>query len=197
MAHTARQRRAGVYFIVSPSGSIYIGSSTELDRRKVKHFGDLKRGNHHCKGLQNAFNKYCADLQFYIVERCEPEKVYEREQWWLDNWRIFTAAIYNSSTFAHHTEQTLEIRERISTSKIGKTKSVETRLKMSASKKGIKFSPEHIENLRKSHIGKVSTRKGKPGKPMSDETREKIRLAHKGKLKSEAHKAALRKPHKT
>ncbi len=37
---------------------VYIGSSTDLYERMKNHFRSLKRGNHRCKHLQNAYNKY-------------------------------------------------------------------------------------------------------------------------------------------
>ena len=36
----------------------YIGSTNNFSRRKKRHFGDLKNGNHHSIKLQRAVNKY-------------------------------------------------------------------------------------------------------------------------------------------
>lgn len=39
----------------------YIGITYDASRRKIHHFGKLRRGNHHSIKLQNAFNKYGED----------------------------------------------------------------------------------------------------------------------------------------
>ncbi len=56
-------------------------------------------------------------------------------------------------------------------------------------RKELKFSPEHIENLRKSHLGKPS---GKKGKKASKETIAKLKLVNLGKKASEETLAKLR-----
>jgi hypothetical protein len=56
-------------------------------------------------------------------------------------------------------------------------------------RKELKFSPEHIENLRKSHLGKPS---GKKGKKSSKETIAKLKLVNLGKKASEETLAKLR-----
>ena len=61
----------------------YVGQSSNFDRRKGKHIGSLKSGNHHNQKVQNVFNKY-GEPQFHIIEECEPHKLNEREQFYLD-----------------------------------------------------------------------------------------------------------------
>lgn len=52
---------------------------------------------------------------------------------------------------------------------------------VSASRKGMKFSQEHIENLKKSHQGQVAWNKGKV---LSAEHKKRLSTAHKNKDKS-------------
>lgn len=55
-----------------------------------------------------------------------------------------------------------EIRKRISQTLMGHIVTPETRIKISKGHKGKKLSFEHIQNLRKSHIGQIAWNKGKP-----------------------------------
>ena len=51
-----------IYKIVNKeNGKFYIGSTIEPQRRKKRHFDDLKNKRHHCLFLQRAYNKYGAD----------------------------------------------------------------------------------------------------------------------------------------
>lgn len=63
----------------------------------------------------------------------------------------------------------------------GRIVSESTRRRISNSRIGKKFSDEHIQNLRKSHEGKIPWNKGKSGFIVSDDTREKISNTLKGR----------------
>jgi len=56
---------AGVYRISTPSGKTYIGSSTDVRRRKRQHMFDLKNNKHHSIRLQRSFNKYGFDAMMF------------------------------------------------------------------------------------------------------------------------------------
>jgi hypothetical protein len=57
-----------------------------------------------------------------------------------------------------HTEKT---KEKMSLASLGKNKSLQHRLNISKGRKGIRFSEEHINNLKISHLGQKSWSKGK------------------------------------
>ena len=67
----------------------------------------------------------------------------------------------------------------------GKPKTAEHKAKIAAANKGKAFSPDHIENLRLSHIG-INSGKDHPnwGKHLSKETKNKIGAANRGKPKN-------------
>jgi group I intron endonuclease len=62
---------SGVYGIISQVNSkIYIGSSNDIVKRKKEHLRSLRKGNHHCKYLQNAWNKYGeSSFRFIVIEK--------------------------------------------------------------------------------------------------------------------------------
>lgn len=90
--------KSGIYKIYNNrSDKVYIGSTICFSRRKRDHFYELKLGTHHCKGLQNAYNKYKADsFSFEIIELCDKSNLISREQYYLDS----TKLLYNSSKTA-------------------------------------------------------------------------------------------------
>lgn len=83
----------GIYAIVNKvNGRMYIGSSTNMKKRWSRHRCLLVKNEHHCKYLQNAWNKYGADsFEFQELELCEEQELLEAEQRWLD----FTEDCYN------------------------------------------------------------------------------------------------------
>jgi hypothetical protein len=51
----------GIYSITSPSGRQYIGQAQSFKIRWQKHITSLRKGNHRCKPLQKAWDKYGED----------------------------------------------------------------------------------------------------------------------------------------
>lgn len=74
--------KAGVYQIKAlHSGEVYIGSSTNLEKRKKDHFRFLRYGTHDNPKLQASYNKHGKDnFVFEILLFCEPENCLELEQ---------------------------------------------------------------------------------------------------------------------
>lgn len=77
----------GVYKITClPTSKSYIGSTTDLRKRKYWHWGDLRANRHHNRHLQYAWNKYGVGcFTFEVIELVMfVEYLHEREQYWLD-----------------------------------------------------------------------------------------------------------------
>ena len=100
----------------------------------------------------------------------------------------------------------IEWTKALSESKKGKPgfkRSIETRSKMSTSRKGRTFSIESREKMRLAALGRKHTQETKEkfarrtsnrlGAVLSEETKEKMRKAAKGRIFSEQHKLALKK----
>ena len=145
---------AGIYQIRNVVNEhIYIGSSTNLDRRKKTHFNDLSKNKHYNEYLQRAYNKYGEDkFIFEILITCSPSECIQHEQQFLDQQN----PDYNLSKNA-------------TKSLVGCKRSDRFRKRVSKGRKGMKFSDEHRENIRKGHLGI---------KP-SEETKEKMRAAQR------------------
>lgn len=172
----------GIYCIINcVNGKRYIGSSSDIDKRKLLHLRSLRKGNHHNTVLQRAFNKYGEDsFKFEILEVLQNEdEIVFQENYWI--------AIYDTLKFGYnmlwaHTSSSEGLRKRISWALKGK------------------MSNETKEKMRKSHLGKTHSQetkdkigRGNEGKIYSQEVRNKIGNSNRGKTRSKAHRAAISK----
>ena len=187
----------GIYKITSPSQNIYIGKSIDIYDR-WKYYDKLK-----CKGqirLYRSLIKYgVKNHKFEIIHTC-----IECE---LSKWEIFYIKKYNSFNTQHGLNLSMgglggrisdEAKKKISDFHkgkqwmLGRKQSVESKLKMSIAKKGIKLSKEHKDKLSLSHRGKTLSKthrfnisKSNKGRTISEETKRKIGLKNSGKIPSQ------------
>jgi hypothetical protein len=93
--------RAGIYAIIHvATGRRYVGSTGDVAGRLRAHCKDLRGGRHHCRHLQNAWNKYGeAAFGFEVLEECpcEAKVLLAREQAWIDT---FKGQLFNARPFA-------------------------------------------------------------------------------------------------
>ena len=139
----------------------------DVDKRLINHKSKLKNNKHHCRHLQNAFNKYGVD-SFEFTKQCAVDtenEAREIEQAVLD---AFFDDTYNSKNMALGA----------STGDLNPMRNPEIAKKVSEKRKGIIFTEEHRANLSAARKGKPS---GMKGYKASDETRLKMRLARLGK----------------
>jgi group I intron endonuclease len=176
--------KSGIYIIKNCiDDRCYVGSATSLKDRQRHHLLKLKDGSHRNVHLLRFVVKYGVDKIFFeILERCEPEKLLEREQYYIDTLN----PVFNI--------------QRVAGSNLGIVFGDEVRKRMSESKKGLKKAPCSAEgraNLSKSHIGKKQSAEtirkrvlSKQGYRHSEETKVKI-SAQKGWTHTEEVKKLL------
>ena len=86
------------------NNKIYIGSTTNLERRWENHIHQLKNNIHHSIKLQKAWNKYGDDnFEFSIIEEFNSDNEddkYIKEQYYLDLYEPYTDKGYNMSAVA-------------------------------------------------------------------------------------------------
>lgn len=77
---------SGIYKITcNENNRIYIGSAKNINKRWKRHINDLRNNKHVNIHLQRAFDKYgerC--FTFEVIEKCSEEKLFEKEQLYLD-----------------------------------------------------------------------------------------------------------------
>ena len=134
----------GVYCIRNRrSGKRYVGSATKsIKRRWVIHRYSLKRGNHHSRHLQAAWNKYGEKaFKFEVLEYCFPRKCLAKEQKWLDRYESYKGTRgYNISPTAGNS--------------LGVKFTDETKSKIAAALTGKARPAWHMEGARLALLGK-------------------------------------------
>lgn len=87
----------GVYKIANKiNDKFYIGSSKDINGRWRQHIDALEKGEHGNAHLQNAWNLYKQhNFTFEIIEKCDPENQFEREQYYLNTLSPFDNNGYN------------------------------------------------------------------------------------------------------
>lgn len=154
----------GIYKITSPSGRIYIGQSTKIEKRKLDYKTLSK-----CKGqtkLYHSILKYGWDNHiFEVVEECKQENLNERERYWQDYFNCLKIGLNCKLTETSDKSGKIseETRKRMSISSLGKLRTEESKRKQSLAKKG------------------------KPGYKHSEKSKKKMSLLKKGKKLSVIH----------
>lgn len=80
---------SGIYKIYcEKSGKFYIGSSQELERRRIHHYNRLRANKHGNPHLQNSYNLYGENsIIFEVLEHCDVSKLLEVEQSYIDRYK--------------------------------------------------------------------------------------------------------------
>jgi group I intron endonuclease len=192
---------SGIYKIENlVNGNIYIGQTSNLERRKRDHWRNLKKCSRANKYLQNSWNKYGEDsFVFKIVLFCEKSELTYYEQALVDR----LSPVYNikkecviSCLGVRATEET---KRKMSDARMGEKNwnfgnhhSEETLRKISEANKGRRRTEETLKKLSEAAKGRNNPRFGVH---LSDETKKKISESEKGKTISDEQKMAVSKAH--
>jgi group I intron endonuclease len=198
----------GIYKIHNiKNHKIYIGSSIDITHRISEHKRKLINNYHENEHLQKSFNKYgIENFIFEIIEECDNTILLERESYWITYYNSYDKNLgYNfreplNNHFLRdetilkmsevkkgennpmygrkHKEETIEKQRQI---KLGKTHSLETKLRIGLYSSQRVHSTETKEKISKSH----------KGKKFDDAHKSNISNALKGKAKSEEHRNKL------
>lgn len=179
---------SGIYVIENIiNNKRYIGSAKNFKKRWYVHKSALNHNSHDNSYLQKAWNKYGVNnFSFGILEEVEPDKLIEREQYYIDFYDVCNRDKgYNLSPTAGNT--------------LGFKFSKESKLNMSllkkdkpSARKNYKHSEETKNKLRKKGKGlgrktseKTKEKQRKPHGPMSEITKKKLSDWRMGLIPSE------------
>lgn len=140
MIFSRNKKICGIYSITNTiNGKIYIGYTNNLYTRKSLHFSQLIKNKHANFYLQASYNKYGKEnFKFEIIEECEEKFLCSLENYWCN--------LLNSHNrnFGYNIKPTGD--------KISMSVSLETKLKMSKTKKG--KIPKNINLFKQSTLGR-------------------------------------------
>lgn len=94
----------GIYKITNINNNkVYIGSSSNIERRFSEHKRDLKENKHHSYKMQNDFNlsKNIEDFVFEVIENANSSKVdlFRKEQFYIDKYDAYNSG-YNCCEYS-------------------------------------------------------------------------------------------------
>lgn len=136
-------KKSGIYQIkCRKNGKIYVGQTIDLDRRLYDHLWNLRRGTHHNRYLQRAFNKYGeSEFCFSILQECEATQLDNAEKKWIAKLCAMNPdAGYNLESGGNPGK---EVSEEVREKKRGENNPMF----------GKKLDPKHVEILRSRNRG--------------------------------------------
>jgi group I intron endonuclease len=153
--------KTGIYKITSPSGKIYIGQSVDIEKRWKKNYKTLK-----CKmqmKLYNSLKKYNPENHiFEIIEECLEGQLNEREIYWGTYYNVLDSNGLNLrlgngiGSLSKETKHRISINNKGISRNKGVPKSKEHKDKMSKAVSNRIYTPERLEKMKKSMMGKNS-----------------------------------------
>lgn len=116
----------GIYLITCLSdGKVYVGQTTNWDKRRKKHFWMLENNKHFCLHLQRAWNKYGkTNFKFELVEECSENELDAKETEWITKFGYPNRTkIFNNESGGHKNKHlSQETKDKIS--KFNKRKTI-------------------------------------------------------------------------
>jgi len=193
----------GVYQLRNlEDNSVYIGQTVNFQKRKNRHFSDLKRNDHPNNYLQHAYNKFGKDsFVFEILLFCESFELTRYEQFFVNNadnkYNLLIDCVDSSIGYKWSMESRMAFSGSCSPN-FGKSGSETSMYGVSGSSHqnyGTHWSAERRELMISKVSGSCSylygTKGNMYGKHHTEETKKKMSKNMKGIPKSEEHKYNL------
>ena len=194
-------KESGVYCAIHRNSLMcYVGSSTDMGRRRREHINSEKRKKR--SRFPRAIHEFGADsFDFEVLEYCDKNKLLEREKFWIcfmgaasvDNLNVRKDPTANydsvcsdvtrerigmSSRGRKHTPDSIKKMRLAAQSRAPLSEYV--RQKAADALRGKKQSPETVQK-------RIDARKGKKQRPRSLDHANKISVSHKNNPKQLAH----------
>jgi group I intron endonuclease len=175
----AIETKPGVYrFQNIVNGKFYIGSSKNIGRRFWQHQTRMKNKTHWNPSMKEDIEKHGKDaFIFGIVEFCESDKTFEREQYYVDlckptyNRRIDV----DNPKSGWDDEAKRKMGEKLKIAWVERKARPGFKEKHGDARRGIK----HSEETKKKYS------EMRKGKPKSEEWKEKMRISYQNRMKKD------------
>lgn len=197
--------QGGIYRILNArNGHRYIGSAVNLRERESVHRRGLRKGSHHSRYLQRAWDKYEERaFRFFPLIYLEPWELIRHEQFFIDTLKpeYNICKVAGSQLGVKHSEESKakqskvmigrklseEHKAKLAKTWIGRKHSDETKAKISALKMGTKASKETRLKLSIAGMGNTNCL----GRKLSEEHKANISKAKTGQMHSREAKAKM------
>jgi hypothetical protein len=185
----------GIYCIKNKeNGLMYIGQSTNIEKRIKRHKMQLKHEYYGNIYMQRTYDKYGEDIfEFSILETCPKNQLDKLEKKYIKELNTLAPNGYNFKTGGcDRIQYSEETRRKIGDGNRGKSMSDEAKAKISKNHArwnlGVPMSDESKRKLSESLKGHIPWNKGKETSP---ETKEKQRKAKLGIKKTPQQKEKM------
>lgn len=186
--------KSGIYCAIHrDSLRCYVGSSVDMGRRRRTHILDAKKGSLNC--FHKALRKFGEDaFDFEVLEYCDKYSLVEREAFWIKFLNSASIKGFNTdknpnSNYDYGASYSDATRQRLREAATGRKVPQEVRDKISASMKGRKKAPEHVQKVQEALINRAIALGNRNENPTPKRDKS---LPYK-KVLTEQHKESLRK----
>jgi len=173
--------QSGIYKITNiVNGKFYIGSATNLVKRRRSHLSSLKYGRHKNEKLQRSYDKHGKDsFKFETVLYCNAKNLIMYEQIVIDGFDPVTNGynikpVAGSTTGYKHSDEAKAKMKAAWVGRVLPTPSEDRGRKISESKTGKKRKPFTEEAKRNMSLSKIGN-KNRLGIPHTEETKAKMK----------------------
>lgn len=159
----SKEKISGIYKIENiKNGVIYIGLSTDIQKRWKRHKYDFKNNIHENQYFQRAWDKYGeSSFIFEIIEECSRDLLNEREIFWIDYYNSYkigyNLTIGGKGKFGYHL--TDETKNKIRKNRKNFRHTIETKNKISEMQTGRRLTSQWKTNISNSHKKNIASGK--------------------------------------
>jgi len=182
---------SGIYTIGNViDNKVYVGKSTNIDRRLSRHERDLDAGKHKNTHLQQAWTKHGKhNFVFFRLELCEEHLLNEKERHWIKHYNSDDKKFgYNKTKGGDGGRLNDESLAKMAASQRGKKMSKASKTKIAAALTGVPRPQTVRDKISKTKTGEVKSKAHKTkisktlkGRKLSLKTRTKMSETRKGR----------------
>lgn len=206
--------KSGIYTIENlVNGKLYVGLTTDIEKRRKEHIIALNNKYHENSKLQNAWNKYGeSNFRHEVLIECEEQYLFSEEHYWATllnvhddryGYNIRPTHPYGKPRASEESKKRMSEAQKIA---VNKPERIEQNRKRMMGKQyglGHIITPEQRIKINEGQANKVITEdarhrwsKAATGRSHTPEARAKISEAHKGKKLTENQIEAIRQRNK-
>lgn len=147
----------GIYKITSPDNKVYIGQSRNTHKRRIAYKNNFCKDHRllHASICEFGFENHKFQIVYELPKDVSQDVLNQYESLFIDAYKCGAVELLNIREGGTNGKLSEETRKRMSQAQSGKTLSLEHKLKISSSHKGLKVSDKTKQLLRELNTGKI------------------------------------------